>query len=98
MAPSGPVAILGATSRMARDFVLHQKSDAEVRLYARNPGKLAELLAQTGRPDTAAGTFSDFGREHYAAIINFVGVGDPARAKEMGAEIFAVTREFDLLA
>ncbi len=83
MAP-GPIAILGATSQIARDFVARfGSSGTDLHLFGRT--------AQT-RP------YSGFGQDKYAAIINFVGVGDPVRARQMGADIFAVTREFDLLA
>lgn len=83
MAP-GPIAILGATSQIARDFAARfGKPGTILHLFGRN--------AQT-RP------YSVFGQDKYAAIINFVGVGDPVRARQMGADIFAVTREFDLLA
>lgn len=84
MAP-GPIAILGATSRIARDFAarFHSRAGAELHLFGR---------------DAASRPYSQFGQDKYAAIINFVGVGDPARAKAIGADIFSVTREFDLLA
>lgn len=82
---AGPIAILGATSLIARDFVARftPRAGVELHLYGRN--------AQS-RP------YAQFGQDEYAAVINFVGVGDPTRAKEMGADIFAVTREFDFLA
>jgi nucleoside-diphosphate-sugar epimerase len=82
---SGPIAILGATSHIARDFVtqFRARSEVDLHLYGR---------------DTGSRPYSGLGRDNYSAIINFVGVGDPARAKEMGADIFAVTREFDSLA
>jgi nucleoside-diphosphate-sugar epimerase len=82
---SGPIAILGATSQIARDFATRfaPRAGVELHLYGRN--------AQS-RP------YAQFGQDKYAAVINFVGVGDPTRAKEMGADIFAVTRQFDLLA
>jgi nucleoside-diphosphate-sugar epimerase len=36
--------------------------------------------------------------EHFDAILNFVGVGDPAQAAAMGASIFDVTLKYDELA
>jgi nucleoside-diphosphate-sugar epimerase len=36
--------------------------------------------------------------EHFDAILNFVGVGDPAQAAAMGAAIFDVTLKYDELA
>jgi nucleoside-diphosphate-sugar epimerase len=84
MAPA-PIAILGASSQIARDFAerFYPRNSAELHLF----GRTAVL-----RP------YSQFGLDKYSAILNFVGVGDPARAKEMGAAIFSVTREFDSLA
>ena len=81
----GPIAILGATSQIAKDFVarFRDRSDTQLHLYGRS-GDL--------RP------YAAFGQAGYAAVINFVGVGDPTRAKEMGADILSVTREYDLMA
>ena len=80
---SGPIAILGATSQIARDFAARFQDRAELHLFGRN---------------AASRPYSQFGQDKYAAVINFVGVGDPIRARDMGADIFSVTREFDLLA
>ena len=80
---SGPIAILGATSQIARDFAARFQDRAELHLFGRN---------------AASRPYAKFGQDRYSAIINFVGVGDPSRAREMGADIFAVTREYDLLA
>jgi nucleoside-diphosphate-sugar epimerase len=78
----GPIAILGATSQIARDFVAGAKG-YDFHLFGRSGGT---------QP------YSSFGMREYSAIINFVGVGDPARAKDMGAGIFTITRDFDQLA
>ena len=82
---SDPIAIFGATSQIAKDFVtrFRPRTDAELHLYGRSGAS---------RP------YAQFGQAGYSAIINFVGVGDPTRAKAMGADILSVTREFDLLA
>jgi nucleoside-diphosphate-sugar epimerase len=82
MAISGPIAILGATSQIARDYIANA-ADRDLRLFGRSSGTTS---------------YNEFGREHYSAIINFVGAGDPARARDIGADIFAVTRCYDLLA
>jgi nucleoside-diphosphate-sugar epimerase len=42
--------------------------------------------------------YGAFGRDHYDALINFVGAGDPARVAQMGAKIVDVTLRFDKLA
>ena len=96
------LAILGATSQIATDLVQSfaaQSSQALV-LYARRPDVVAQWLTRVGLAGRyAVADFSAFGPdEHFDAILNFVGVGDPARAAAMGATIFDVTLKYDELA
>ena len=93
---------VGATSRIAQDFVLsaHRKGRT-FGLYARRPEAVAAFLAAHGLPAAwARGTLEDFARAKspFAGIVNCVGVGDPARARAMGADIFAATSSSDDLA
>jgi nucleoside-diphosphate-sugar epimerase len=81
------IAILGATSQIARDFTALASGHHTLFLYARRPEAVRGALP-----------FTEFGKEPYDAIINFVGAGDPARVKEMGRTILDTTREFDELA
>jgi nucleoside-diphosphate-sugar epimerase len=67
---------------MAKDLISRFEDTARLHQFAR--GKVA-------RP------YSEFSGGDYDAVINFVGAGDPARAKNMGAEIFSVTRDYDRL-
>jgi nucleoside-diphosphate-sugar epimerase len=102
--PSKPLAILGATSHIAKDFVVnaHRNFGTTFSLYGRRPGVVADFISRHNFPrDWDVGTFSDFAAEtnkrvgRFGAILNFVGVGDPAKAKEMGAEIFSATWDSD---
>jgi nucleoside-diphosphate-sugar epimerase len=96
------IAILGATSQIARDLVLslvQAGGQNELQLFARRPGAVSawlDAVGLTGRFPVAS--FGAFGDGDYDAIVNFVGVGDPARAAAMGAAIFDATLEFDQLA
>jgi len=69
-------------------------------IWERRPKALAEWLSRVG----LAGRYevADFAAfntlEHFDGILNFVGVGDPAKASLMGAEIFDVTLKYDDLA
>ncbi len=98
------IAILGATSQIARDLVSTAAATGDHRfsLYARRPDAVRQWAQRTGLgPDIVqqAEGFDAFGRDAvYDAIINFVGVGDPAAAKSMGASILDITLEFDNLA
>jgi nucleoside-diphosphate-sugar epimerase len=77
------IAILGATSRIARDFIIQFPDTAALHLFARGGA---------GRP------YSEFPNGIYEAVINFVGVGDPTRTREMGADILSITRQYDEMA
>jgi nucleoside-diphosphate-sugar epimerase len=96
------VAILGATSQIAKDLVqlFAERSSHELALYARRPDVVAQRMTRVGLAGRyAVADFAAFGPdEHFDAILNFVGVGDPARAAAMGATIFDVTLKYDELA
>jgi nucleoside-diphosphate-sugar epimerase len=96
------IAILGATSQIAKDLVLSflRKDDHDLVLFARRPEAVAQWIAAeklAGR--CAVGGFQTFNEnEHFDAIINFVGSGNPAQTQAMGASILDVTQEYDTLA
>lgn len=100
------VAVLGATSRLASDYVYQAASrdDHQYTLFARDPAAVAEWLARCGVDGRATdidrrfafASLASFDTDgEYDAVVNFIGVGDPARAKALGADIFTVTREWD---
>jgi len=95
------IAILGATSQIAKDLILSfaQYTEHQCVLFSRSPSKVSDWL-KTESVSFAYPSYSyaDFSQGAYDAIINFVGVGDPARAKEMGAAIFEITYQYDQLA
>lgn len=96
------IAILGATSQIAKDLVLSflVQSGHELVLYARRPQAVTQWLASVGLTERyVVADFATFNvDEHFDAILNFVGVGDPAQAAAMGASIFDVTLKFDEMA
>ncbi len=96
------LAILGATSQIAKDLVqsFAAESSHELVLYARRPVVVAQWLTLVGLAGRyAVADFDAFSAdEHFDAILNFVGVGDPAQAAAMGATIFDVTLKYDELA
>lgn len=96
------IAILGATSQIAKDLVLSfaAHSRDELVLYARRPEAVVQWLTDVHLVQHyAVAKFSAFNAgEHFDAILNFVGVGNPAQAAAMGASIFDVTLKYDELA
>lgn len=96
------IAILGATSQIAKDLVLSFSTQCnhELTLFARRPEVVTQWLASVSLSDRY--TVADFGAfsadEQFDAIFNFVGVGNPAQAAAMGASIFDVTLNYDEIA
>ncbi|MGJ7548712.1 NAD-dependent epimerase/dehydratase family protein [Pseudomonas alloputida] len=96
------LAILGASSHIAKDLVasIAAHTAYACTLFVRAPAALdAELLAIAACKGYAVSDYAGFDAScQFDAIINFVGVGDPARAVQMGKEIFTVTEQYDNLA
>lgn len=96
------IAILGATSQIARGLLksFSGTDDHDLLLYARDPAAVAQWLQTerlTGQYRTA--DYAQFGHEgDLQAIINFVGVGSPAQAQQLGASILDITAHYDQLA
>jgi nucleoside-diphosphate-sugar epimerase len=96
------LAILGATSQIAKDLVLSfaAQSNHALVLYARRPDAVEQWLATVGLAGRfAVADFTAFSaREQFDAILNFVGVVNPAEVADLDAGIFEVTLQYDELA
>jgi nucleoside-diphosphate-sugar epimerase len=96
------IAILGATSQIAKDLIVafSKQDNHELELFARRPAIVTHWLKSVGLSRCyAVLDFGGFSKdEHFDAILNFVGVGDPARASVMGSSIFDVTLKYDEMA
>lgn len=95
------IAILGASSYIAKDLILSFSLDSKVKLslFGRNIDEMhVWLKANALEKRYSAHNYSTFhAATTFDAIINFVGVGDPARAAAMGASILDVTLQYDQL-
>ncbi len=92
------IAILGATSQIARDLIVSMAAanDKQLHLFARRPEAVANWLISVGLAGCCpVYEFAGFARHEFDAVINFVGVGNPAQAVAMGNTIFEVTLRFD---
>jgi len=93
------LAFLGASSQIARDLapLFAQNSQVKLSRFVRDIGADHEWRAKyqpEGVP--AARPLVDFGaQEDFDAIVNFIGVGDPARAAMLGARILDITYQYD---
>lgn len=95
------IAILGASSQIASDLIvsLAAAGEGNLHLFARRPDEVTKWLASIGLSGRyPVDEFSEFANQKFDAIINFIGVGDPARAVAMGNSIFDITLRFDEMA
>jgi nucleoside-diphosphate-sugar epimerase len=96
------IAILGATSQISKDLVTSFSACGtdELHLFARRTDAVKDWLTGAGLSGRhVAADFEAFSiNERFDAVINFVGVGNPAQAVKMGASILDVTQKFDDLA
>jgi NAD dependent epimerase/dehydratase family. len=97
------VAILGATSEIAKDLLREwfaQARDISLDLYARNVDKVNEFLSENS-VETRVNVFSvdrfPVAKNNivYDAVINFIGVGDPSKAQAMASSIQDITFYYD---
>lgn len=94
------IAILGATSQIARDLIVSiaAAGEKQLHLFARRPDEVTKWLASVGLSGRyPVDEFTGFAKQEFDAVINFVGVGNPAQAVAMGNSIFDVTLRFDEL-
>lgn len=95
------IALLGATSQIAKDLVLSfaSHSNYSLTLFARRPAVAMLWLESVGLANRyPVENFDAFGGGHFDVIFNFVGVGNPAQAVAMGASIYDITLAFDEMA
>ena len=96
------IAILGATSVIAKDLIIafSAKGDHELVLFARRPTAVREWLEQVQLAGAyVVADFDEFClKDHFDALINFVGIGSPLKTALMGSAIFDITLDHDKIA
>lgn len=92
------IAILGATSQIARDLTesFSASHEEHLHLFARRPDDVLKWLSYVGLSGRyPVDEFSEFQKHEFDAVINFVGVGNPALAVDLGNTIFDLTLRYD---
>jgi nucleoside-diphosphate-sugar epimerase len=95
---SSHVAIVGASSQIAKDLLQSFAAHGQrgLLLYVRDAATMMLWVRVNGLSDVCSvHSYETYGQLAHDAVLNFVGVGDPRRAAEMGASIFEVTQRFD---
>jgi nucleoside-diphosphate-sugar epimerase len=96
------IAILGATSEIARDLIgaFSKKSEHHLTLFGRCPDRIFDWVSSqifTKRYSIKHLDEFDYS-DKFDVLINFIGVGNPAKALSMESSILDVTRKYDELA
>lgn len=95
------VAILGATSHIAKGLIRNfsKRDDIELFLYARNTEGLNSFLclAQVQQKKITSYSMEKFGNVAYDTVINCVGIGIPDKVNAAREGIFFLTEQFDSL-
>ncbi len=95
------VAIMGATSHIAKGLIANFLSQGGVRLilFGRSAGRIRSFLELLGRGDGVeiVEGYRSFGDGHYDAVINCVGAGAPRMLGNDRSVWFTLTEKFDNL-
>jgi|APCry1669191515_1035360.scaffolds.fasta_scaffold01498_4 nucleoside-diphosphate-sugar epimerase len=94
------IALLGATSQIARGLIKEISSDKSIELFlfGRRPEQITNWLNNVALLDAKfVGSFDTFNTKKFDAIINFIGIGSPLKILKEGAAIFDITHEYDQL-
>lgn len=92
------IAFVGASSQIAKDLICSFATAGKTALllYVRNLDTTkAWVVKQDLEAVCTVHPYEAYGELSHDVVINFVGVGDPRRAAEMGASIFEITARFD---
>ena len=96
------IAIQGATSQIAQDLILSfsKNQHYDFSLFGRNIELLEKWINSENLSEKyQIQEYSEFvNHQKYDVIINFVGIGDPAKAQKMGSDIFKITEQYDNMA
>ena len=92
------IALLGATSHVAKGLIYHFSKDnqLELSLYARSPERVKTFLHSIDADnDIAIKTITEFTNAQCDAIVNCIGIGDPSKLSGNSGALFALTESID---
>ncbi|MGG1514063.1 NAD-dependent epimerase/dehydratase family protein [Paenibacillus oryzisoli] len=94
------IAILGATSHIAKNLIYHMYANLnwEFYLFNRNQHNLERFLMKLPAKERISfANYCDFTNYKFDVLINCVGIGDPGKLSENYYEVFKITEQFDNL-
>ena len=96
------VALLGASSQIAKGLlkIFIQDEEHQMHLFTRDLSSFQQWIESNkiNSSHLSANSLEAFNHKvEYDLIINFIGIGDPSKAINMGASIFDITYDYDHL-
>lgn len=93
------IAILGATSHIAKGLIFHftRHDQYDLVLFARSHDKAADFLRSINAGISEVHALDEFNKGTYNVIINCIGIGQPIKLKAQPARIFGLTEHYDNL-
>ena len=96
------IAFLGSSSQIAKGLLreFHNDDKHHFYLFTRDTKSFNNWMdeAKLNSSNVKLESFQKFNSSHkFDLIINFIGIGDPAKALKMGSKIFDITYEYDQL-
>jgi nucleoside-diphosphate-sugar epimerase len=93
------IAILGATSAIAKDLILSFSDEHHLELYSRRISDVTTWMVENNLRNFTSQSYTEFKHARdIDAIINFVGAGSPEKVIKLGQQIFEITESFDQMA
>jgi nucleoside-diphosphate-sugar epimerase len=92
------IAILGATSQIAKDLTLSflRSNNYQLHLFSRRTEDVLIWVEKNKISQKCSViNLDNFGEQKFDAVINFIGAGNPVAIAKLGAEILEVTQRFD---
>jgi nucleoside-diphosphate-sugar epimerase len=93
------IAILGATSAIAKDLILSFSDEHHLELYSRRISDVTTWMLENNLRNFTSQSYFEFKHtRELDVIINFVGAGSPEKVITLGEQIFEITESFDRMA
>lgn len=93
------IAIFGASGHIGKNIIYYLKDEPGIKMFcfSRTTEKVENIISSTGAKNCFSKTYSEFSKIQYHAIINCIGIGDPAILRKAQDEIFILTEYYDNL-
>lgn len=93
------IAVFGASGHIGKNLIYYLKDEPDLKIFcfSRSSDKLNNFLLSVNADNCILSSYDEFPHSKYDAIINCIGIGDPASLKTAKDQIFRLTEYYDNL-